>query len=244
MDCRDIENTQIGELHVDCCIGYITRPDGKRKDLWYECTCSCGRKCIFRRDHLREKRVRSCGDCHKVVSEGDYFRYVCHNGESFIFGEEDYDEIVPHRWHIFNRSGHEYVARRDGKNYILLSHVLLKPTPAQYVDHINGDTLDYRRSNLRMADSEKNTWNNALRKDNLSGYKGVHYSKVNGKYYVSINYHKEKIRLGCYDNPIDAARAYDEAARFYFGEFACVNFPQPGEQGCMRNQAVSDKKAV
>lgn len=236
MDCRDIENTTIGELHVDRCIGYITRQDGKRKDLWYECTCSCGNKCKFRRDHLRERRVRSCGDCHKVVSEDGYFRYICHNGQSFKFSIEDYETIVQHRWHVFNCTGHKYAARRDGNKYVLLSHVLVKPTSMQYVDHINGDTLDYRRSNLRMADSEKNTWNNALRKDNLSGYKGVHYSKANGKFYVSINYHKEKVRLGCYNTPEDAAGAYDEAARFYFGEFACVNFPLPGEQCCRRNQ--------
>ena len=79
---------------------------------------------------------------------------------------------------------------------------------------------------------------------NTSGFKGVSFRKDRGKYraYISIN---NRIKhLGYYDTPEDAARAYDEAARFYFAEFACVNFPRPGEQGCRCKANESYKEAV
>ena len=61
-------------------------------------------------------------------------------------------------------------------------------------------------------------------------------------YYINKDGVRES--LGHYDTPEDAARAYDEAARFYFGKFACVNFPHPGEQGCRERANFNHKEAV
>lgn len=237
VDMNDLVGTRVGGLQVLEYLGRIQPEGQKTVRPWYRCKCDCGNECMYRRDHLIEQRVSTCGHCFKIVREGDHYRYICASGESFIFDYEDYNAIERYQWHIVNRvDGYGYVARRSGKNYIYLTHDLLGVSSETFVDHVNGDTLDERRTNLRIASVHENTCNQKLRKDSSSGYKGVHYIQRRRKYEATIQSNHKKYHLGYFDNPEDGARAYDEAARFYFGEFACVNFPLPGEQGCRRNE--------
>ena len=92
------------------------------------------------------------------------------------------------------------------------------------VDHINGDGLDNRRSNLRPATVTQNNRNARRRKDNRSGFKGV-TRQASGLWRARITVDGLQIRLGTFDAPEDAARAYDAAAIHHFGEFARLNFP-------------------
>ena len=89
-----------------------------------------------------------------------------------------------------------------------------------FVDHENGNGLDNRKANLRLATMSQNCCN---RKRDSSKYKGV-VRKPNNKFEVCIKYHGKRIYLGLYGNETDAARAYDEAAKHYYGEFAVLNF--------------------
>ena len=59
--------------------------------------------------------------------------------------------------------------------------------------------------------------------------------KDRGKYRAYISIQNKTKHLGCFNNAESAARAYDDAARFYFGEYACLNFPTKNEQSCFRN---------
>lgn len=93
-------------------------------------------------------------------------------------------------------------------------------------DHKNGDKLDNRRSNLRIASSVENRQNVGIRKNNRSGYKGVSWSRVANKWHAYITVNWKKVHLGSFDNIIEAARAYDASALYHFGEFACLNFPE------------------
>lgn len=99
------------------------------------------------------------------------------------------------------------------------------------VDHRDNDRLNNTRENLRLTNAKGNSGNSRLFSTNTSGFKGVSYCSRSRKYKAQIRVNTGKLYLGYYVNAEDAARAYDKAAREYFGEFARVNFPEAGEQG-------------
>lgn len=93
----------------------------------------------------------------------------------------------------------------------------------EFVDH--KDTIKHHNweSNLRAATNAQNCMNCGLRKDNTSGYKGVHFHKINKKWMAYINIDKKRLSLGYFSCKHKAARVYNTAARMYHGEFAYTN---------------------
>jgi len=91
-------------------------------------------------------------------------------------------------------------------------------------DHINMDGLDNRRANLRIATVAENLHNRGKQKNNTSGYKGVFWEKKDKKWRARIKVDGERMHLGLFHDPADAARAYDKAAKKHHGEFATTNF--------------------
>lgn len=92
-----------------------------------------------------------------------------------------------------------------------------------YVDHINGNTLDNRKSNLRVCSRNENARNKKTQSNNVSGYKGVCYRKDKGIYQARIWLNGTNRHLGFFINPEDAHNAYCVAAAEHFGEFARFN---------------------
>ena len=93
------------------------------------------------------------------------------------------------------------------------------------VDHINGNGLDNRKDNLRIVTPEQNNYNTVKGFNRGSSrYKGVGKCKDRQKWYARIGYKGRRINLGMFDNEIDAAKAYDEAARELYREYAHLNF--------------------
>jgi hypothetical protein len=100
----------------------------------------------------------------------------------------------------------------------------MNPPADLVIDHRNCDGLDNRRSNLRFATHAQNTLNRRKKKNAVSQFRGVWFYK--GKWGSQISSQGKRMFLGRFDNEIDAAKAYDEAARKYHGEFARLNFPE------------------
>jgi hypothetical protein len=90
-----------------------------------------------------------------------------------------------------------------------------------HIDHINGDTLDNRRCNLRVATALQNNQNKRLYRSNSTGFKGV--STYRGLFVAIITVNKQSLRLGTFTTAIAAANAYDAAALRYFGDYAATN---------------------
>lgn len=91
------------------------------------------------------------------------------------------------------------------------------------VDHINGDTLDNRRCNLRLCRRIQNA-RNVKKKSGSSQYKGVTWLRWCERWMARITVNYRQIILGYFTDETKAAKAYDEAARKHFGEFAKTNF--------------------
>lgn len=131
----------------------------------------------------------------------------------------------PGRWVARENNGNIYVVRsRSGTkdkptDFI---HSLLMGAPG--IDHIDGDTLDNRRSNLRFATNAENSRNQRkTRHARSSQYKGV--TRFRDKWMVQVIKDYKHMYLGLYRSEEEAARVYDAAALEHFGEFARLNFP-------------------
>jgi hypothetical protein len=141
-----------------------------------------------------------------------------------IIDVEDVPKIVGHKWSI-NKN---YEISNEEFKY--LSRVVLNITdPLVKVDHINRNRLDNRKENLRPCTNAENCRNRGKPKNNTSGYKGVFWHCKNEKWIASIGYNNRSYYLGSYNTKEDAAKAYNQAAKLYHGEFAVLNVIEEDE---------------
>jgi hypothetical protein len=99
------------------------------------------------------------------------------------------------------------------------------------VDHKDGNSLDNRLSNLRVATDMQSAANRRMRKDNQTGYKGVY--RRNNKFISQVRFNGVIVHTSRFITAKQAAHDYDHFARFYYGEFATLNFPKEGEQSAI-----------
>lgn len=146
-------------------------------------------------------------------------------GKSCIVDDDDYDELMKYKWKFRIKDG--YAARNiqtKEKNTTRFMHrQIIGAPPDLQTDHVNHNTLDNRKENLRVCTRSQNNHNHGLSRNNTSGYKGVSWKSNRGKWYASIGINGVGIYLGMFTNKDDAARAYNEAATRLHGEFALLN---------------------
>lgn len=148
------------------------------------------------------------------------------SGHTAIVDMQDYAMTLAYRWHLMRKTGRNtgYVqGRLEGGGPVITLHRLILGFPEVHVDHINRDTLDNRRSNLRLATRQQNAANAPTR--NKTGFKGVTAFRDKWRVRSAGKY------IGLYDTPEEAARAYDEIALVEYGEFAYLNFPKEHGRG-------------
>jgi hypothetical protein len=141
-------------------------------------------------------------------------------GKKAIIDDQDYEAVSKHKWCV--NTG--YASTRTGDKQVLLHRFILSAPSNMDVDHINMDRLDCRRSNLRVCTRSENMANRPPYKNNKTGFKGVRWMADRNKYRAEIRHQKKQQHLGNFDDPVDAAKAYDKAARELFGDFARTNF--------------------
>lgn len=147
-------------------------------------------------------------------------------GKYTIVDDADFEWLNQWKWYASKQGKAFYAVRhdieRDGKCLRIPMHRLIMNTPKGMVtDHIDGNTLDNRRVNLRACTNKENVRNRvSLDKRNKSGVTGVSFKKSNGKWVGNIMVDKKQIHLGLFENIEKAIEARREAEIKYFGAFA------------------------
>jgi len=147
------------------------------------------------------------------------------SGRTVLIDDEDYERVSKYKWY-FNRQDrptHGYVKTTIPGHITIFLHKFIMGNPSMVVDHINQDTLDNRKCNLRICTPCENMFNKSKYKNNTSGYKGVFVDKRwPSRWRAKIGYKGKRISLGSYNTPEEAYQAYRKAAIELYGEYARV----------------------
>ena len=149
-------------------------------------------------------------------------------GKVALIDDEDYGLVSQYKWCASKSRGVWYAManiRINGKYCHVKMHRLILGLcvgEGKNVDHIDHNTLDNRRCNIRICSISQNQHNQKPRKA-TSRFKGVHWHKRNKKWAASLHIISRRIYLGYFSAEVDAACAYNKAAKKYFGDFACLN---------------------
>lgn len=150
-------------------------------------------------------------------------------GQFALVDDDDFEWLSQWKWYALkSRTG--FVAVRNSydratkKQFsVSMSRSIMQAQPGHQVDHVNHDTLDNRRENLRVCLPVQNRMNRRVFSNNSSGLKGIRRRGSDSCWEAKIGIAGKKIRLGRFPSAIEAARAYDAAALKHYGEFACTN---------------------
>ena len=162
-------------------------------------------------------------------------------GKVAIVDDEDFERISQYKWYATcekRRKKQVFYAQRmssiNGKRISIKLHRFIMNNPADFqIDHKNGNGLDNRKSNLRLATAYQNHQNIIYLKPSASGFRGVYPIKNGKRFEAKISAYGKNYFLGCFNAPEEAARAYDRKAKELHGEFAVLNFqPEAKSTSC------------
>lgn len=151
-------------------------------------------------------------------------------GKVAIVDDEDFEELSKYKWWVCNYRYASTIIKIEGKSKFISMHrfILKLEDNPNFVDHINGNGMDNRKENLRLCSNSQNKMNAKKRSDHKnSKYKGVSFSKdpkrKKSPWRVKITLNKKVVFSRYFSTELQAAKAYNEAAIKYFGEFAKLN---------------------
>jgi hypothetical protein len=170
---------------------------------------------------------------YRRVRYGYTFRRIkLTRGKYAIVDVEDFERLNKYKWHC-THCGYAKTAvpnKSDkGPRQIPVSmHKLICPAPdGMIIDHINRNSLDNRKANLRAATQKQNVWNRKFKRTKgRTRYNGIRWDKNKEKWQVRLTINGRRESFGYYADEIEAAKAFDRVAKKYRGEYAFLNFPK------------------
>lgn len=202
--------------------------------VYWLCKCECGNETIVNTSQLNFGSIQSCGCLNKEVAQKIGYKnrkynqydlsgdigiiYASNTANKFMFDKQDYNLIKKYCW--YENKAHYLLTRINSRKQLLLHRLITNAPSGKCVDHINKNTFDNRRLNLRICKQKENNKNTAIRCDNKSGYIGVNWKKTLNKWVATIACDGHHIYLGCYVNIEDAIKARLQAEKHYFKEYA------------------------
>lgn len=156
------------------------------------------------------------------------------SGYKVLIDDEDWEKVRQYKWRITppKKNGeiymraHQYV---NGRRVDISLHRYIMGCiykDGKEVDHINHNTLDNRKCNLRFCTGQENNQNRRKPITNTTGYKGVYVSTGDNRWRARVKHNGKSTQIGTYGSPEEAARAYDAYIISLHGEFAETNFPK------------------
>lgn len=146
-------------------------------------------------------------------------------GRYAIVDAEDYDNLSRYRWYsvVDKVKGRYYVSASINNKTTYMHRIITNAPKGMEVDHINRITHDNRRSNLRVCTPTENKRHKAQHKNSGLRFKGVFRSKSGLRFRAKITVNRVVHNLGSFTTDVEAAKAYNEAAQRFHGEFALIN---------------------
>jgi len=195
----------------------LDHSDSFRNTYWL-CQCDCGENCVKNGHSLRRGHTTSCGTqnhrANKYIIDGDTAYCVMYNtGNKVILDPEDVEKVRPYRW--YEDCG--YAKSYGGSNRLRMSRLIVDAPDDLFVDHINHNTLDNRRTNLRIVTHQQNNMNVTPR--NGKSIAGINCNASSGKYTAYISTNGRPKYLGSFDMLEDAISARRAAEEKYYGEY-------------------------
>lgn len=167
---------------------------------------------------------------------------VTASGLTIIVDKDDESLLRKYTWcaRTCRPKPYPYAWDKGARGHVHLHRLIVGAKPGEFVDHINGNVLDNRKTNLRICDRQQNARNRRVtrgKNPKSPRYKGVFSTANPAKFRACIFAGGKQKFLGVFVSAEEAARAYDAAARELHGEFCCVNFPNEGESSAFHNEA-------
>lgn len=145
-----------------------------------------------------------------------------------LIDDDDFERLSKFKWSLGggrtkDKNRYPCVSINGRTNYIHRMVLGLKKGDKRFIDHIDRNTYNNQKSNLRIVSRSQNRCNSDREKSNKSGYKGIHWRPQNKKWYVQIAENGKVHYLGLYEDLNEAIRIYNEASLKYHGKFGFIN---------------------
>lgn len=219
----------------------------KNNKIIWKCLCNCGNMIEVNSHHLVSGIVKSCGCLRKEkalknlqkidfsnydfdkrrignkykMEEEHVIIYASNTNNEILVDKDVYELVKKYTW-IENK--YHYIYAKINKKHVFLARFVMGVEEIHEnqitVDHINHNTLDNRRSNLRIASQSQQAMNRGMQGNNTSGTTGVSWKAKIGKWQAQIGYKGENIYLGVYDDYREACEARRKAEVKYFGSYS------------------------
>lgn len=148
-------------------------------------------------------------------------------GERIFVSLEDAEIACGYTWYV-NKDG--YAQTNKNKQPVLLHRILTGAKAGEEVDHRDLNKLNCTKLNLRIVTRTQNMANRVKNCLSKNRYKGVWFNKRTGKWRARIHSRSKRMSSGYFATEEEAARAYDMMARWFYGQYARVNFPENAQE--------------
>ena len=163
--------------------------------------------------------------CSGFINKLDKMKEIkLNNGFVTQVDDEDFEWLNKFKWYASKLSNKYYARKGRYETYELMHRLIMKASDKQTIDHIDNDSLNNQKHNLRFCTNQENCFNQGKKEYCSSQYKGVCFYRRTGQWMAYIRIDGILKHLGYYNSEITAALKYDVAAEKYFGKFANFNF--------------------